>query len=308
MTTSTDREGLLPVTIVTGFLGAGKTTLLRQLIKAPHGLRIGLILNEFGQAGIDAPPGSEETYLELAEGCACCLKNPDLIEAMQELGARKDLDRVILETSGLADPMPLGWTIARPDLAELVRLDAVITVVDPLNAENTRTEEWLAQVRSADVVVLSKRDLAGEEAVERAKAAVRELNPHARFVEPGPALPVEVLLDVEAGAGQRTGDAPASRHSTFRAWTRAGPETWDLDALEDLLEDLPPSVFRAKGIVQADDGHWASFHVVGGRLDIDANAPAPSHGEGRLAVFGPELDVAEAQSLFEACLSEGAGR
>lgn len=305
MTTSTDREGLLPVTIVTGFLGAGKTTLLRQLIKAPHGLRIGLILNEFGQAGIDAAPGSDETYLELAEGCACCLKNPDLIEAMQELGARKDLDRVILETSGLADPMPLGWTIARPDLADLVRLDAVITVVDPLNAERTRTEEWLAQVRSADVVVLSKRDLAGDEAIERTKAAVLEINPDARFVEPGPALPVEVLLDVEADPNRRAADAPSSsRHSTFRAWTRGSVDTWDLDALEDLLEELPPSVFRAKGIVQAEDGRWASFHVVGGRLDIDADASPPSHGESRLAVFGPELDVAQAQALFEACLSD----
>lgn len=297
-----EREGLLPVTIVTGFLGSGKTTLLRQLIKAPHGLRIGLIINEFGQAGIDPPPGSEQTYMELAEGCACCLKNPDLITAMQELGARRDIDRVILETSGLADPLPLGWTIARPDLSELVRLDAVITVVDPLNLTHTRTAEWEAQVRNTDVVVLSKRDLAGEQAIEDARRAVRELNPDARFVEPGPSLPVEVLLDVDSTVRRPEQSEGGARHSTFKAVTLAGTQLWDLDKLEDLLEALPENIFRAKGIVPTGDGQWASFHVVGGRLQIDARADAPAHGEGRLAIFGPALNDAEVRSMFEACL------
>lgn len=303
---TTDREGLLPVTIVTGFLGSGKTTLLRSLILAPHDLRIGLIINEFGQAGIDEAPEQEQSYLELAEGCACCLKNPDLIEALRELGERRDIDRVIIETSGLADPMPLGWTVARPDLSHLVRLDAVITVVDPLNLDRTQTVEWESQVRGADVVVLSKGDLAGSELMERAREAVRALNPHARFVEPGPGLPVEVLLDtVPTRPRPEMTEQVTGRHSTFGVVTFTGPERWELDALEDLLEELPESVFRAKGIVPTTEGHWASFHVVGGRLQIDARAKAPAHGEGRIAVFGPSLDEPAVRALFEACREDG---
>lgn len=294
----------MPVTIVTGFLGSGKTTLLRQLIKSPHGLRIGLIINEFGQAGIDAAPASEQTYMELAEGCACCLKNPDLIEALQELGARGDIDRVILETSGIADPMPLGWTIARPDLAHLVRLDAVITVVDPINMKRTQTAEWKAQVRSADVVVLSKGDIATPEQMEETRAAVLALNHDARFVQPGPTLPVEMLLDVEPSQkdrSQQAGDEGVAQHSTFNVVTLTGPEFWQLDALEDLLEELPENIFRVKGIVPTSDGLWTAFHVVGGRLQIDTRAEKPSHGEGRIAVFGPALDEDEITAMFGAC-------
>lgn len=306
-----DREGLLPVTIVTGFLGSGKTTLLRQLIKAPHGLRIGLIINEFGQAGIDAAPASEQTYMELAEGCACCLKNPDLIEAMQELGARRDIDRVILETSGIADPMPLGWTIARPDLADLVRLDSVITVVDPVNMKRTQTAEWTAQVRNADVVMLSKADIATPEQMREAREAVLALNHDARFVQPGPTLPVEMLLDVEPGQKRRArsvGDeVVVAQHSTFNVVTLTGPQFWKLDELEDLLEELPEEIFRVKGIVPTSDGLWTAFHVVGGRLQIDTRAEKPTHGEGRVAVFGPALDEAKIIATFGAC-RESPGR
>ena len=141
----------LPVTLVTGFLGAGKTTLLRRLLQSPHGLRIGLVLNEFGQAGIDAVDTRDQAFVELTEGCACCLRNADLVQAMQEMAARGDLDRVLVEPSGLADPLPLAWTLQKPELAGLVRLDAVVAVVDPLHVREAGQEEWEAQVRAADV-------------------------------------------------------------------------------------------------------------------------------------------------------------
>ena len=123
----------LPVTIVTGFLGAGKTTLLRALVDARENLRIGLVINEFGEAGIDVPPGGDRAYIELAQGCACCIRSPDLVRAMDELSARGDLDRVLVETSGLADPLPIEWAIARPELLDRVRVDAVVGVVDAAN-------------------------------------------------------------------------------------------------------------------------------------------------------------------------------
>lgn len=295
----------LPVTIVTGFLGAGKTTLVRRLLKAPHGLRIGLVLNEFGQAGIDAVETVDQAFLELTEGCACCLMNPDLVEAMQQLSARGDLDRVILEPSGLADPLPLSWTLQKPELAGRVRLDAVVVVVDPLHAEAAGREEWEAQVRAADVVVLSKRDLSSAEAIANVEARVLALNPHARLLAPDDDLAVELLLDLSLPEGPRTRGlfAAKGRHSDFRAITIEGTTPYHLGALEDLLESIPADVFRAKGVVRRSRGGWAGFHVVGGRVELEPEVPAPAHGQSRLAFFGRGLTRERIDALLAPCIA-----
>ncbi len=287
---TTDREPI-PVTVLTGFLGAGKTTLLRTVFERPHGLRIGLVLNELGQAGIDLATPTQTSTVELTEGCVCCLRNPDLLAAMEELYERGDIDRVIIETTGLADPLALTWTLARQELRGKVRVDAVVTVVDPRNWEAARSEEWEAQVRSANLLVLSKLDVASPAEVERAVAAVRELQPHARILEGGPSFPVGVLLDAPPTPRPLDeGEARHAHHSTFQVVSIAGRERYAIDPLEDWLEELPQPIFRAKGIVQLTDGRWAAFHVVGGRLQLDLGVPAPPHGESRFAFFGRNLD------------------
>lgn len=271
----------LPVTVLTGFLGAGKTTLLRRLLAQPHDARIALIINEIGIAGTDGLEVSESEFLELTEGCVCCVRASDLRAALEEISARGDVDRIVVETTGVADPLALTFVLERPDLADLVRLDAVITVVDAANWQRTRVPEWNAQVTAADLIVLTKLDLAGDTAELRALLA--ELNSAARVVDKLPVL--ELLLDVARTHGAASGPLG---HSGFTAVSIRNTAIYNAEALEDLLERLPEAVYRAKGVIQTERG-WRNFHVVAGRVQFEPIA-APRHAECRIAFLGCSLD------------------
>jgi G3E family GTPase len=284
------------VTIVTGYLGAGKTTLLNRLLAAAGGLRIGVLQNERGVAGIDEVPATL-ARVEISEGCACCVRNPDLVAAMRELAGRRDLDRVLFETSGLADPLPLAWTLGRPDLQDLVRLDAVVAVVDVLNFGRSRGEEPSGQIEAADLVVFTKRELAGEVASRAAEMEVARLNPRARRLDAEPSSPpgngddlARLILDREGDAGTRPAQAGPARHSSVRTLTVAARERYRMEALEDLLDALPLGVFRAKGVAEVEEGRWMRFNVVGGRVQVDLDVPPPDHRETRMAFFGLVFD------------------
>jgi G3E family GTPase len=288
--------------VITGFLGAGKTTLIRRLLKAPHGLRIGLILNEIGEAGIDQVPEAQQAYRELTEGCACCVRNSDLIAALTEVTARSDIDRIILETTGLADPLPLSWSLTHPELAERVRLDAVIVLLDARHHAEAGREEWEAQVRGADLAVVTKEDIAPPGSVEAVRTQALAVNPQLRFVTLDDDLAANLLLDLEPVPPRpRSAERAPARHSTFGGFIISGSQQYRLDPLEDLLEALPEPVFRAKGIVPLDTGAWAAFNVVGGRVQLELDAPRPPHGEGRIALFGRSLDEERLRATFAAC-------
>jgi G3E family GTPase len=289
--------------MITGFLGAGKTTLLRALLQAQHGLRIGVVLNEFGEAGIDDVGAARQAYIELTDGCACCLRNPDLVKALTELAARSDVDHAIVETSGLADPLPLTWTVQKPELDGLVRLDAVITLVDAANHAQAAREEWESQVRCADVVVVSKLDLAGDAATQLAIDAVRSVNPAVRVVETGPGLPVPVLLDAVTEPHARTLAPRPAQHSDFDGFEIGGRLAYRLNDLEDLLAELPREVFRVKGRVRTEAGRWVELHVVGGRVTLDLHAKEPAHGDSRILVFGRGVDEAAVREAFARCVA-----
>jgi G3E family GTPase len=280
----------LPVTVVTGFLGAGKTTMIKQLLSQPGCPRVGLILNEIGPTGIDAVPGTSG-LLELPEGCVCCVRSEDLESALAALAARDDVEHVILETTGLADPLPLTWILTRPELAALARLDGVVAVVDALNLDRAGVDEWSAQVSCADLVVLTKLDLADAAAREAARRRVLHENPKARLLAADEVRP-SILLGVEA---DHSGPRPPghARHSDFASYSLCERGAHDLLALEDFLDELPPEVYRAKGIVELTDGRWATFHAVGGRVQLDDDAAPPAHGESRFLFSGRQLGKAE---------------
>ena len=199
---------LIPATILTGFLGAGKTTLLNSILQEPHGYRIAVIENEFGQENIDGAllvQGSAEQIVEMSNGCICCTVRGDLIEALSSLAQKRekgelDFDRVVIETTGLADPGPVAQTFFVDDaVAKHYMIDAIVTVVDAVHAMQQLDEHEAArsQVGFADRLLLSKTDLIATEALLALKARLKRINPRApqRASDFG-RLPVVEVLDL----------------------------------------------------------------------------------------------------------------
>ncbi len=174
-----------PVTVLTGYLGAGKTTLLNNILLADHGRKFAVIVNEFGEIGIDNDliVTSEEEIYEMNNGCVCCTVRGDLVRVVQNLLKRKGrFDGVIVETTGLADPAPVAQTFFMDDdVREKAKLDAVVALVDakhfPLRVKDAPEAE--DQVAFADVVVINKTDLVSEDELSDVRALVRRINPHA---------------------------------------------------------------------------------------------------------------------------------
>ncbi|MGA2043356.1 MAG: GTP-binding protein [Roseiarcus sp.] len=180
-------EGKIPVTVLTGYLGAGKTTLLNRILSEPHGKRYAVIVNEFGEIGIDNEliVGADEEVFEMNNGCICCTVRGDLIRIMEGLMKRRgSFDAIIVETTGLADPAPVAQTFfVDPDVQALARLDAVVTVADAkwLAARLRDAPEAKNQIAFADVIVLNKTDLVTLAELREVEARIRAINPYARL-------------------------------------------------------------------------------------------------------------------------------
>jgi G3E family GTPase len=177
----------IPVTVLTGYLGAGKTTLLNRILSEPHGKKFAVIVNEFGEIGIDNDlvVGADEEIFEMNNGCICCTVRGDLIRIIEGLMKRKGkFDAIIVETTGLADPAPVAQTFfVDADVEEAARLDAVVTVADAkwLSERLKDAPEAKNQIAFADVILLNKTDLVSAEALREVEARIRAINPYAKL-------------------------------------------------------------------------------------------------------------------------------
>jgi G3E family GTPase len=177
----------IPVTVLTGYLGAGKTTLLNRILSEPHGKKYAVIVNEFGEIGIDNDlvVGADEEVFEMNNGCICCTVRGDLVRILDGLMRRKGkFDAIIVETTGLADPAPVAQTFfIDENVGRRTRLDAVVTVADAkwLNDRLKDAPEAKNQIAFADVILINKTDLVTPEELSEVEARIRGINPYARL-------------------------------------------------------------------------------------------------------------------------------
>ncbi|AFZ19984.1 CobW family GTP-binding protein [Allocoleopsis franciscana] len=192
----------LPVTIITGFLGSGKTTLLNHVLTNQQGLKTAVLVNEFGEIGIDNEliVTTDENMVELSNGCICCTINNDLAEAVYKILEREDkIDYLVVETTGLADPLPVALTFLGTELRDLTRLDSIVTVVDCENfsLDLFNSEAAYSQIAYGDIILLNKVDLVDEAAVDALEVRIREIKAGARILRTTKSqVPLPLILSV----------------------------------------------------------------------------------------------------------------
>jgi G3E family GTPase len=304
----------IPVTVLTGYLGAGKTTLLNRILSEPHGKKYAVIVNEFGEIGIDNDiiVGADEEVFEMNNGCICCTVRGDLMRILGGLMRRKgNFDGIIVETTGLADPAPVAQTFFMDEnVGRQTRLDAVVTVADAkwLNDRLKDAPEAKNQIAFADVILINKTDLVSPAELNEVEARIRAINPYARLhrterakiplheVLERNAFDLDRILDIEPAFleaeehghehGHDHGDGHDHNHGGLKHYhdeemqSIALKSDKPLDAdkffpwVEDLVQKEGPSILRSKGILSFK-GDDERFVFQGVHMILDGDHQRP---------------------------------
>jgi G3E family GTPase len=329
-------EARLPVTVITGFLGSGKTTLVKHILTNQEGLRTAVIVNELSEIGIDSEliVSATDNMVELENGCICCSINNDFLDAVFRILGRS-VDYLVVETSGVSDPLPVVLTFLRSELRDRVRVDSIITVADAADFCLDRFESKAArnQLCHGDVVLLNKCDLVDAARLRTLEDAIRTLKPQARILRTTRCrVPLPLLLSVglfqsdrffadpkaahahdhETHSGHGSDEMPGGGHGAgdchlsadgFESLSFQSAHPFAVQRFQDFLEGLSDNVYRGKGLLWiAETDKRYVFHLVAGRFSLDEDAGRVQAGN-KLVLIGRNLDRAQLRSRLEACLA-----
>lgn len=316
-------DAKIPVTVITGYLGAGKTTLLNRILGEDHGRKYAVIVNEFGDQGIDNDlvVDAEEEVFEMNNGCICCTVRGDLIRIISTLMKRADdYDGVIIETTGLADPAPVIQTFfVDEDVRSRVSLDAVIAVIDAKHflAQADDSHEALEQAAFADVILLNKTDLVDAQTLARVRDRLHAINRFAKVIETvNSGAPLDEVLDcgafdlerilaVEPGLLSEEDDHEHDESIISVSLTTQAPIDSDKfsDWIRGFIMRRGTDVLRSKGILNLE-GQAKRYVFQGVHMVMDSAWGAPWDGSGResrLVFIGRDLQADELEKGFLTC-------
>lgn len=318
------QETKVPVTVLTGYLGSGKTTLLNRILTYEHGKKVAVIINEFGEVGIDNQLviSSDEEIFEMNNGCICCTVRGDLIRIIDKLMKRRHkFDHLMIETTGLADPAPVIQTFFMDeDVQEKTRLDAVITLVDAHHiSQHWEADEAQEQIAFADIILLNKIDLVTPEVLQSLEQRIRSLNVMAKiYCTDHVQVSLENLLDVHAFDLNRALEVDpnflqedAHEHdNTVGSIAIVEFGALDFDKvnrwISELLRNQGADIFRMKGILNIE-GETHRFVFQGVHMLFDSERDRPWHPDetprNELIFIGRHLDETQLKDGFRACLA-----
>ena len=262
----TNQEKPIPVTIIGGFLGAGKTTLLNHILSENHGLRAAVLVNDFGVINIDAKliVGVEDETINLANGCICCNIRDDLVGACLGLLQRPNPpEYLIIETSGVSNPLQIANTFLLPELQSTLALDSILCVVDCEQILSLPAESGdLAriQIASADILILNKTDLVDSDTLEKIKTEIYKISSGSQVIESKYGkVPITLIFGADSGKRIEKPSLTSEHHShhhqhgNFSTWHWTCDRPLSLLKLRAFFENLPQSIYRAKGIVYLEE-------------------------------------------------------
>ena len=344
----------MPVTIITGFLGSGKTTLLNHILSNCQDLKIAILVNEFGDINIDSQllVSMDEDLVELSNGCICCTINDGLVDAVYNVLERDDslrdgkaerMDYMVIETTGVADPLPIILTFLGTELRDLTRLDSIITVVDAetFTPDHFDSEAAFKQIAYGDVTILNKTDLADPDQIQNLEAYIRTVKAGARILHSQHGkVSLPLILDVgynnpEAYADLVQEEIEQTQHDRdhhhshdhhedhthhphehhhhhsdhldndgFVSIAFESDRPFDVDKFESFLqEQLPQEVFRAKGILWFADSDLRNVFQLSGPRFDLQGEEWRTPPKTQMVLIGRNLNADELRQQLAACLA-----